>query len=409
MRIGYACTPLGVSYKTTRKFLLKNLNYDNFYKTSKSNLDDLKKILIYNSKNNIYLFRISSDIIPFGSHKNNTFDFEALFKEDFKDLRSIIEKSNTRLSMHPGQYTIINSLDKNIVKNSIRDLEYHCKFLDALNLDSSSKIILHVGGVYNDKEASINRFIDNYKSLSSNIKKRLVIENDEKNFNISDLLKISEKIDIPIVFDNLHYACFEKSNPNPIKVLNEIKSTWKKDSLNIKVHYSEQDPFKRIGSHSKTINTNSFLSYLNAISSLDYDIDIMTEVKDKDFSSIKLINLLKNDNSLIDSEIDRYKLFLIEKGNSIYDNALKKASISLKDFYNYLDSIFYEEGDLNSFKEALNLAYLNLSPYLKPSEINHYNKYLKSNDYYKAKKYLISLSLKKEVQSLLSLYYFHPF
>lgn len=407
MRIGYACTPLGVSYKTTRKFLLKNLNYDNFYKTTKNNLDDFKKILTYNFENNIDLFRISSDIIPFGSHKDNTFDFESLFKEDFNHLKNIISKSNIRLSMHPGQYTIINSLDQNIVKNSIRDLEYHCKFLDTLNLDSSSKIILHVGGVYNDKDESITRFINNYKFLSSNIKKRLVIENDEKNFNISDLLKISEKIDIPIVFDNLHYACFEKTNPNPIKVLNEIKNTWKKDSLNIKVHYSEQDPFKRPGSHSKTINSNTFLSYLNDINSLDYDIDIMTEVKDKDFSATKLINLLKNDDNLIKSEIERYKLFLIEKGNSIYENALEKASISLKDFYNYLDSVFYVEGDSEYFKKALNLAFLELYPFLKSSEINHYNKYLKLNDYFKAKKYLITLVLKKEIQSLLSLYYFH--
>lgn len=64
MKIGYPCIPLGVPYKTTRKFLLKNYNEELLYSCIDNNLDDLLNILKYNKSNNILMFRISSDIIP---------------------------------------------------------------------------------------------------------------------------------------------------------------------------------------------------------------------------------------------------------------------------------------------------------------------------------------------------------
>lgn len=71
MKIGYACTPITTNARTNRRILLKDFSKDKFLSITKQNLDDLQKILEWNIKNNIYLFRIGSDIIPLGSHEIN--------------------------------------------------------------------------------------------------------------------------------------------------------------------------------------------------------------------------------------------------------------------------------------------------------------------------------------------------
>lgn len=57
-----------------------------------------------------------------------------------------------RVSMHPGQYTVLNSLKKDVVERAIKDLNYHAKVLDSLGVGESHKIVLHIGEVYNDKK-----------------------------------------------------------------------------------------------------------------------------------------------------------------------------------------------------------------------------------------------------------------
>lgn len=103
----------------------------------------------------------------------------------------------------------MNSPKKDVVERAIKDLNYHAKVLDSLGVGESHKIVLHIGGVYNDKKQAINRFIKNYSNLSNEVKQRLIIENDDKLYNINDVLGISNIINIPVVFDNLH------NNVNP--------------------------------------------------------------------------------------------------------------------------------------------------------------------------------------------------
>lgn len=75
-----------------------------------------------------------------------------------------------RISMHPDHFVLINSPNEDIQEKSVAELKYHCDFLDALGLDSSHKIQIHVGGVYGDKPTATQRFIDRYKQLSAQVK-----------------------------------------------------------------------------------------------------------------------------------------------------------------------------------------------------------------------------------------------
>ena len=273
MKIGYACTPLMVPYKTTRKLTLSNYSEEKIATLIEENLNDLYSILLYNNYKNIKLFRISSDIIPLGSHKINTYNWWDNNKNLLSQIGNYIKSNGIRVSMHPGQYTILNSPKKDVVEKSILDLKFHCKFLDSLNLPPSHKIILHVGGIYGDKKSAMDRFINEYNKLDSNIKKRLIIENDERFFSVYDLLEIHSQCGVPIIFDNLHYECYGDLSMSIPELIPLIKKTWKKEDGDMKVHYSIQDPFKKRGAHSPTIFIDKFFDYL----------------KNSDFSNIDII------------------------------------------------------------------------------------------------------------------------
>lgn len=411
MKIGYACTPLRIPNKTTKSFILKNYSEDILINCISNNLSNLIDILNYNISNEIYLFRISSDIIPFASHEINTFDWESYFKKDLKKIGDLIKNNSVRVSMHPGQYTVLNSHNKATVSKAIKDLEYHCKFLDSLNLNSDCKIILHVGGVYNNKKLAIDNFINNYNLLSRNIKKRLVIENDEKNYRIKDLLYISEKCSIPIIYDNLHYTCYEGHEGDNCSILNSINQTWHKEDGTIKVHYSEQNKIKKKGSHSSTISCNGFLNYIDSLNGLD--IDIMTEVKDKDFSAIKTINLLSelkgtlSEKSKIE-ELESYKYYLKEKGKDVFEKSKYILNTEgIIEFYKFIDRFIYSEPSFECSISTLKEVYLELENNLTKSEINHFNKLFNDKKFKKAKGYLYKLAFKKNLYNALSMYYFY--
>lgn len=410
MKIGYACTPLMVPYKTTRKLTLSNYSEEKIASLVKDNLEDLYSILRYNNSKNINLFRISSDIIPLGSHKINNYNWWDNNQDLLNKIGEYVKSNNMRVSMHPGQYTLLNSPKKEVVDKSILDLNYHCRFLDSLNLPPNHKIILHVGGVYNDKTSAINRFVNEYNNLDSSIKKRLIIENDERFFSIYDLLEINSRCNIPIIFDNLHYECYGDTSISIPNLLPIIKKTWKDSDGDMKVHYSIQDSTKKRGAHSPTIFIDTFLEYLK---SYDFsNIDIMLEVKDKEVSTIKAINsvnFLNNNFSNINfsTEIEAYKLFALEKLDYCGLSKLKDIG-SQNNFiklYNFIDSLIYEEYNEISFRRALNQSFESIRNELNSKEINHYNKNYKEQSYLKCKEYLKKISDKYNLP-LNNTYYF---
>jgi len=194
-----------------------------------------------------------------------------------------------RVSMHPGQFIIINSPDKEIFQRSAKELLYHAEVLDLLEIDDTAKIQIHVGGAYGNKGQSIRRFIQRYKHLDSKIKKRLVIENDERLFNIEDCLRIHKEIKIPIVFDVFHFQC-NNSGQSIREAVSQVCSTWsEKDGLPI-VDYSNQEKGKRIGTHAKTIRKGDFKRFIKETEGFQFDI--MCEIKDKEKSALRALKLI---------------------------------------------------------------------------------------------------------------------
>ena len=56
----------------------------------------------------------------------------------------------------------------------------HCQMMRYMGMGNDSVIIIHMGGVYGDKEGALARFKENYTTkLTDEMKARLVLENDE--------------------------------------------------------------------------------------------------------------------------------------------------------------------------------------------------------------------------------------
>jgi len=295
MRIGYPCINLSLDCRSSRTFRLKNYSISRLKETIKNNLKCLQEILEYNITNGFLFFRITSDLIPFASHKVMDFDWQEFFKKDFIMIGEYIKENQMRITMHPGQYTVLNSNNNGVFKRSLKEIEYHVEVLDLMKLDSTAKIQVHVGGVYGNKKESLRRFIKRYAMYDKKIKNRLVIENDDKSYNLIDCMKINNETGIPIIFDIYHHKC-NNSGDSMISAFKEFTSTWKhKDGIPI-IHYSSEHPTKGKPSHSEHINLGDFSNFIEETT--DFDFDIMLEIKDKEKSALKALNILKNDTRL---------------------------------------------------------------------------------------------------------------
>lgn len=341
MSLGYACLVLGVPDTQLKTVQVRFASPEKLRDLIVHNLFALKNILLYNASHNISVFRISSYIIPLATHQVNKLDWRSCFAEQFEAIASIIKKSGMRVSMHPGQYTVLNSPNKSVVDRAIADIAYHVSFLDALEVDASCKIILHVGGVYGNKAAAMKRFVQNYGRLSNGAKSRLVIENDERNYNISDVIMLAKETSVPVVFDRLHHQINHPlDNLSETVWIRKCADTWKKKDGKQKIHFSQQDPFKQKGAHSQTIDHNMFYDYYLNLS--ENNIDIMLEVKDKNLSAVKCSNIVSCDYQIktIEKEWAKYKYFVLSRSQALYNSVREllkdKRTNVTKAFYDYI-------------------------------------------------------------------------
>lgn len=417
MKIGYACLQKGVYDSGYKSCNMKNASRENLLEIIKYNIGQLSKMLDYNIRNKISLFRLSSDIIPFGSSIASNIDWEYIFRDDFQELKEKILVNKLRVSVHPGQYTILNSKDKEIVEKAVQDLDYHLRLLKALGTDRTSKIVLHIGGVYDNKKQSMDRFIENFSMLGDELKARIVLENDHRSYNIEDVLYIGNKLSVAVVFDNLHHEINPASTgKSPREYILEAGRTWSEKDGSQKIHYSQNHKLKSRGSHSETIDLFKFQEfYERNLYDLE-DIDLMLEVKDKNLSVIKLNNFLFNRNiKYLEEEWSRYKYSVLEHSPKIYMDIREllkdKKEYPILEFYGLLDQALDQETTIGKGINALDHVWGYFKDRAGEDEVKKYNSYIRrfknaSISIRPVKNYLLKLALKYNEKYLINSYFF---
>lgn len=265
---------------------MHTITYTNYLKDNtllegiiKKNFEVLKEILIYNNKNNIHFYRLSSNFIPCATIIE--YDYPNIFKNEFKEISKLIKG---RFDMHLSEYCILNSTNKEVVKRSIDEIKYHYKLLKAFKIKPN--LVIHIGSKSFGKGNSIKRFINNFSKLPKYLKESLIIENDDKVFNVEDTLNLCKQINRPMVLDVHHHNCNKTKNDLSF-YLEDIFNTWNETP---KIHFSSPKNKKDFRAHNDYINSDDFISF---IKSINRDIDIMLEAKAKDDALFRLIRELK--------------------------------------------------------------------------------------------------------------------
>ena len=299
MRIGYPCINRSIGCTASRTFRLASYTGERMRNTVQENLSCLSRILAYNVRHGMLFFRITSDLVPFASHPVCTFPWQDEFAGVFEKIGDYIRQYGFRISMHPDQFVLLNAPDKGILQRSIDDLVYQVQVLDLMGLDNSAKVQVHVGGVYGDKPAGIDRFVKQYHLLDTAIRDRLVIENDERLYTLSDCLAIHERTGIPVIADAFHHSLLNNGEQFTT-LLDPVRKTWKiKDGIPM-VDYSSQEPGKRVGAHAGHIVAEDFRQFLKETRPVDFDI--MLEIKDKEKSALAALALARDDPRLVSGD-----------------------------------------------------------------------------------------------------------
>ena len=287
VRLGYACNnlSLGPRGRTSRTCRLSNATPDRLEELSRENLVGLMEVLRWNVSHKISVFRISSGIIPLASHPKAQWPWRQRLRREISSVGDFARKLGMRLSMHPGQYTVLNSPREDVVAAAAAELTYHATFLDAMDLPSEHKIVLHVGGVYDNRQASMRRFRENFLTLPPNVQRRLVLENDERNYGVYEVHNLCDSLGIPMVFDYLHHRAYTGRLPNS-EIIKRALATWSDKDGPPELHYSTQKHNARIGAHADMIDVRDFIRFIDCLPRCT--VDIILEAKAKDRALLRL-------------------------------------------------------------------------------------------------------------------------
>ncbi|THX90446.1 UV-endonuclease UvdE [Aureobasidium pullulans] len=263
-----------------------------------ANARDVIKMLRWNDKYGIKFMRLSSEMFPFASHEEYGYKLAPFASEVLAEVGKIVAELGHRVTTHPGQFTQLGSPRKQVIDNALRDLAFHDEMLSLLKLpeqmDRDAVMILHLGGVFGDKVATLDRFRENYKALPQSVKNRLVLENDDVSWSVHELLPVCEELNIPMVLDYHHHNIIfdsEQLREGTADIMNlypRIKATWDKKGIKQKMHYSEPTPAAITGRQRRKHNPR-----VATLPPCADDMDLMIEAKDKEQAVFELMKTFK--------------------------------------------------------------------------------------------------------------------
>lgn len=175
------------------------------------------------------MVRISSDILPVYTHDSYAGywrkpDVISYAEANFKRVGDLARDRNVRLSMHPGQFTVLASDNPGIVERSIAEFEYHtdmARWMGYGRKFQDFKINVHISGRQGPE--GIRRA---YKKLSPEARNCITIENEEITHGLDDCLTISDIV--PIVLDIHHHWIREGEYIQPQDPrVNRVCDSWR--------------------------------------------------------------------------------------------------------------------------------------------------------------------------------------
>lgn len=285
------CSPSKtITVKNLQRLPIGEARLNRLKKIAAENLANTRRLLFHNIAHQIRVFRFTSKLIPLATHPEaGGWDFASELKAELAGIGLLVKEHQMRVSSHPDHYTLINSPRAEVTEASRKDLEYHEKIFQAMNLPGA-EMIMHVGGVYGDRKESVERFKANWLTLPETLRGRIRLENDDKVYGALDVLGLCEELSIPMVLDVHHHNCLNTGEPLE-QIIPRVFATWG-DKIP-KFHFSTPRSPENCRAHADEIDLPSFQRFLLLIRKFGRDLDIMLEAKNKDGALFKLMEGMK--------------------------------------------------------------------------------------------------------------------
>jgi len=259
------------------------------------------------------MVRLGSDCLPVYTHHQWSYYWKlpaviSYCEREFARVGEQARLLDVRLSMHPGQFTVLASDSPDIVDRSIEEFEYHTDVIRWMGYGrqfQDFKCNVHISG--RQGPAGIK---DALKRLSPEARNCITIENDENKWGIDHSLELGNNL--ALVLDIHHHWCREgeyiSATDDRFK---RIIDSWR--GVRPTIHYSvsredllslhskrvrpdfrslESQGYKKakLRAHSDHMWNSSVNDW--ALTFLDY-ADIMVEAKCKNLASIDLYKYYK--------------------------------------------------------------------------------------------------------------------
>ena len=279
--------------------------------------------------NGLRMVRLGSDVLPVYTEPTWCYfwrkpDVRQYCERHFDHVGAKARELDVRLSMHPGQFTVLASDNPDIVKRSIEEFEYHTDVIRWMGYGQKFqdfKCNVHISG--RKGPAGIK---DALKSLSPEARNCITIENDENKWGLEHSLELGN--DLALVLDIHHHWCREGEYIEPTddrfkRVIDSWRGTRpaihysvsREDllSLHSKTHRPDFQTLTEQGHKKGKLRAHSDMMWNNAVNDwalgfLDY-ADIMVESKFKNLASIDLHKYYEGKNDeLLENNVRQSKI-----------------------------------------------------------------------------------------------------
>ena len=187
---------------------------------------------------NLRMVRLSSDILPVYTQQDWSWFWRLpatreYCERGFRAVGDVARERSVRLSMHPGQFTVLASCNPGIVERSIEEFEYHAdmvRWMDFGKQFQDFKINVHISG-----RAGTEGIRAAYKRLTPEARNCITIENEENAWGLNDCLSLGDII--PTVLDIHHHWIREGEYIQPTDDrVKRVVDSWR--GLRPTMHYS---------------------------------------------------------------------------------------------------------------------------------------------------------------------------
>lgn len=214
-RLGLCCAFVAAPIRfriTTASSLLRRPADERLEKLSqlvRANAEALFAAVAYCADHGIGAFRVPSTILPLRTHPDAGYEIDDLpgagsIVDAFRRAGALGQERGIRLTFHPDQFVVLNSIREDVVDRAIDDLESHAEIADWIGADA---INIHAGGAEGGKPRALDRLARNLDRLSDAARSRLTLENDDVVYSPRDLLPFCDRVRVPLVYDVHHHRC----------------------------------------------------------------------------------------------------------------------------------------------------------------------------------------------------------